>query len=604
MVKLYKLIPLILFFHSSIFAGFTPNEHAAILESKELINNNNIADNIPDNVVDNIPDNIEEIFQEEPEEDKKEIIEVKIEKDKEQKIEETTKENITEQTENLEPQQNLDNLDNLKNEQNEIIDLEEKEVTKKNKEYISENVKNDFTEVKESQEIKIESRFTSPFSSLAPIIKPLMKAVVDVYTIDNKNHNLFNINELDNFDYLKEFFSNFDSVLENEENKNIHSGTGFLIDENGYIVTNSHILEDEKAIFVKIDDLELPATLIGKDPLTDLALLKIDSEKKFSYVKFGDSDKAEVGDLVIILGNPFGFSNTATAGIISSKGRMFTGSNNNILGDLIQTDAALNPGNSGGPMFNLKGEVIGISSFIYSPSGKNIGLGFAIPSNTAKKITEKLKTSGKVKRGHLGIIIQEINSEIAESLDLSENKGVLIADVLKEGEQAGLKAGDIITHFNNKSISNIRKLKILLSETEIGDKIPLEIIRNRESKTIYVTVKESPTEYKNPIQAKNNDQLIKPDVTFSNITSKLKNELALNKEQKGIIVVAVEKNSKAFLHGLRVGDIILEANQKEINNVNDLEKIYQETKDFNKKNIVLLVQKKHNKIFIVISTEK
>lgn len=288
--------------------------------------------------------------------------------------------------------------------------------------------------------------------SFADIVEPLIPAVVNISTIQyihNKSESTEKdpLNEKKPLDLVNDFLERLNIPLNLEEidttPKSVPLGSGFVIDPSGLIVTNYHVIANVDKISIKLsDNTELPAKLIGTDTKTDLALLKVECETPLPFVKFGDSNKARVGDWVIAIGNPFGnLGGTVTTGIISSKGRDIDIDTNNIVDNFIQTDAAINNGNSGGPMFNLEQEVIGVNTAIFSPLGTNIGIGFAIPSNTAKPIIERLKKDGKVSRGRLGIVIQDLTEEIAEGLGIKDTNGVLVAKVQEHGpgEKAGIK---------------------------------------------------------------------------------------------------------------------------------------------------------------------
>lgn len=328
-----------------------------------------------------------------------------------------------------------------------------------------------------------------PLAGFADILEPLMPAVVNVYTAhypEQKNKKLpgskrtppgFPFNKFD------ELLSRLEVPFGLEEiysiPKAVSLGSGFIIDETGYIVTNHHVIDSADEIYVKLsNNKEIQAKLIGSDARTDLALLKVESSSPLPYVRLGNSHDARVGDWVLAIGNPFGLGGTVTAGIISSKSRDINEAG--IIDDFIQTDAAINSGNSGGPMFNIHGEVIGINTVIYSPSGDNIGIGFAIPSSTAKSIIRQLKLNGKVSRGFLNIQIQEISPELAEGFGVPENtEGALVFDVEAggAGEAAGLKVGDVIVAFNGLPIINTRKLQIAVAEAEVDTDITIKVLR-------------------------------------------------------------------------------------------------------------------------------
>ena len=266
------------------------------------------------------------------------------------------------------------------------------------------------------------------------------------------------------------------------------AGSGFIIRQDGVILTNNHVVEDAKDITVILTDKrEYSAKVIGRDPKTDLAVLKIVPKGDLPVAQLGDSDALRVGDWVIAIGNPFGLSNTVTVGIVSAKGRVIGAGPYD---DFIQTDAAINPGNSGGPLFNSRGEVVGMNSAIFSQSGGNIGIGFAIPINVAKQLLPELETNGSVTRGWLGVSIQQLTPELARSLGLSEARGALVADVTSSGpaEKGGMKRGDVIVSYDGKKIEDSAALPALVAATPVGKTVPVEVVRTGKSKTLAVTV--------------------------------------------------------------------------------------------------------------------
>ena len=271
-------------------------------------------------------------------------------------------------------------------------------------------------------------------------------------------------------------------------------GSGFIIDGNGYIITNNHVVDKAESISITLsDNTKTEARVIGKDPKTDLALIKIETKRPLNAVKFGDSDKIRVGDWVLAIGNPFGLGSSVTAGIVSAKSRDIE---SGPYDSFIQTDASINQGNSGGPMFNLQGEVIGISSAIFSTTGASQGVGFAIPANLAGWVISQLKEHGEVKRGWIGIKIQPNTPEIADSLGISANQGVVVSGITEQGpaQKAGLQAGDIVLSFNRQPIDNTKNLSRLIAETKIGTPAPIEIWRSGQKQTLTVPIELMPEE--------------------------------------------------------------------------------------------------------------
>ncbi|WP_375731161.1 Do family serine endopeptidase, partial [Azospirillum sp. B506] len=291
-------------------------------------------------------------------------------------------------------------------------------------------------------------------------------------------------------DFFRDFFDR-QQQQDQPQRKATSLGSGFIIDaKNGYVVTNNHVVQDADEITVILqDDTNIKAELVGKDSKTDLALLKIKTSHPLVAVPFGDSDAMRVGDWVLAIGNPFGLGGSVTAGIISARQRNIDAGPYD---DFLQTDASINRGNSGGPMFNLNGEVIGINTAIFSPSGGSVGIGFAIPSNLAKQVVAQLKDYGKTRRGWLGVRIQAVTPEIAESLGLPNHKGALVASVTQDGPAAkgGIQAGDVVTKFDGREIDEMRRLPRVVAETSIDKAVPVEVWRKGKSQTVHVKVGE------------------------------------------------------------------------------------------------------------------
>lgn len=380
--------------------------------------------------------------------------------------------------------------------------------------------------------------------SFAGIIEPLMPAVVNIYTIKYSKKKQPKINplpELIPFEEFKDFLKQFNMPFTFDLYPHLQAmslGSGFIIEENGLIVTNYHVIAGSDEIHVKLSDgTELPAVIIGRDPQTDLALIKIHSTTKLPFVSFGNSNQARVGDVVIAIGNSLGFGGTVTTGIISSKGRDLGSGMDELVDDFIQTDAAINTGNSGGPLFNIEGKVVGINTSIPAVSGgTNVGIGFAIPSNKAQNIVDQLKKNGKISRGKLDIVIQENTKELSEALDIDKDYGVLVVDVKISGSggKAGLKRGDLIIGFNGKNVVNSRKLQLFVAETKIGEEVRLTIIRNGKTFDLKAQISEV-TDHEEGLEEDENNSLPKninnkhllekSGIVFTNITEDLKKKV-------------------------------------------------------------------------------
>lgn len=470
----------------------------------------------------------------------------------------------------------------------------------------------------------ISSKTVTPVvASFADIVEPLIPAVVNVYTVKynkvNKNSRANPFPEgLFPFDQFSDFFEHFDTPFGFDEMysnpKAVSLGSGFIIDEKGFIVTNHHVIANADEIYIKLpDNSELPAKLIGSDKKTDLALLKVESKSALPFVKFGDSAKARVGDWIIAIGNPFGLGGTVTTGIISSKGRDIEINTSGIVDDFIQTDAAINTGNSGGPMFNLNGEVIGVNTAIFSPSGTNIGIGFAIPASTAKNIVKQLQETGKVSRGRLDVTIQEITPEIAEGLGLKETSGVLVVEVLAggAGASAGIKSGDVITEFAGQPVKTSRKLQVLVAETPVNKPIKITVIR--DNKTLQLSGKilelnepqesvKNNNESKNANNSASSSSTVKNNVTFTDLDNEVRLKYGLGNSASGVLVTKVSKYNKTL--GLKVGDLVLAVNQQPISTASEFGKLYEDAKSAGKKNILLFVKRRNSSIFIAFPIEQ
>jgi len=365
----------------------------------------------------------------------------------------------------------------------------------------------------------------------------------------------------------------FDTPRDREqEYRSVSRGTGFFISSDGYILTNNHIVENAiKVEATSIQDETYQAKIVGIDPETDLALLKV-SDGNLPYVELGDSDNIKVGEWVLAIGNPLGLTHTVTAGIVSAKGRIFQGLEpQQPYQDFIQTDAAINRGNSGGPLINLQGKVVGINSIIFSPSGGNIGIGFAISSNLAKSIVEKLKKEGRVIRGYLGVGVYDINDDFVKLLNLESKKGALVNTVEtgSPADKAGLKRYDVIIGINGEPIETGDDLQFKIAEIKPGTKVDLTIIRDGKENTIPVKIieKESSVETE-PQSSSGKDIGLKVQEMTSSIARKYG-----YKTEEGLIITEVERFSEAERKGLETGDIILEVNRRKVSRIQDLEKI-------------------------------
>lgn len=387
-------------------------------------------------------------------------------------------------------------------------------------------------------------------------------------------------------------------------------GSGFIIDGNGYIITNNHVVEKAESISVTLsDNTKTEARVIGKDPKTDLALIKIETKRPLNAVKFGDSDKIRVGDWVLAIGNPFGLGSSVTAGIVSAKSRDIE---SGPYDSFIQTDASINQGNSGGPMFNLQGEVIGISSAIFSTTGASQGVGFAIPANLAGWVISQLKEHGEVKRGWIGIKIQPNTPEIADSLGISANQGVVVSGVTEQGpaQKAGLQAGDIVLSFNRQPIDNTKNLSRLIAETKIGTPAPIEIWRSGQKQTLTVQIELMPEE--TPLSAAKetaSDAAETPDngeslniigFTVKEISPELAERYKLAPSTSGVVVTDILPNSDASRKGIKIGDIIVKIDKCNIIGESAFHEYVNDARRENNRPVLLAIQGQEALHFVAV----
>ena len=394
----------------------------------------------------------------------------------------------------------------------------------------------------------------------------------------------------------------------NEAQRQQALGSGFVISADGFIVTNNHVIDGADEIEIEFfDKTRLKATLVGRDPKTDIALLKVESDAELPFVSFGDSDTMRVGDWVMAMGNPLGQGFSVSAGIVSARGRELSGSYD----DFLQTDAAINKGNSGGPLFNMDGEVVGVNTAILSPTGGSIGIGFSMASNVVTKVVAQLKEFGETRRGWLGVRIQDVTTDVAEAMNLSVAQGALITDV-PEGpaKDAGLLAGDVITTFNGKTITDVRDLTRTVADSPIGEAVPVVVLREGNEMTIDVTLGRRETAEgeagaegelgavpEAPVQSEVLGMTLKP------IDGPTAQELGLPAGSEGLAVVNVDAASEAAAKGLSRGDIIVEAGQRPVTSLKDLNDRIEEAKAGGRKSMLLLVRRDGDPRFVALSVE-
>jgi serine protease Do len=405
-------------------------------------------------------------------------------------------------------------------------------------------------------------------------------------------------------DFFKEFFDQENPPTLPRRTSSL--GSGFVFDPEGYVVTNRHVISEADEIQVTFgDDTTFEATLVGHDPKTDLAVLKIEGDGPFPAVRFGDSDHIRVGDWIIAIGNPFGLGSTVTAGIVSARSRDIRAGPYD---DFLQVDAPINKGNSGGPSFNLEGEVIGINTAIFSPSGGNVGIGFAIPSNMALPIITSLKEEGRVKRGWLGVRIQSVTEEIAESLGLGDAEGALVASITPDGpaENAKIEPGDVILEFDGKTIDRMRGLPRIVAETEIGKEVDVIVWRRGERQTIKVTLGELPEEEELAALTEQGADTPRSDVTalgvtVATITDELRQRFELAESTtKGVVIVEVAEGSSANSESIRPGDVIVEVGQEEVSSPAEVNVKVNAAQQEDKKSVLLLIDRQGDLRFVAL----
>jgi len=416
-------------------------------------------------------------------------------------------------------------------------------------------------------------------------------------------------------DFFKDFLQKHGQELQQQQRKHKANalGSGFIIDPAGYIVTNNHVIDGADEINVILqDDTNLPATVVGRDKKTDLALLKVTSKKPLTAVSFGDSDKVRVGDWILAIGNPYGLGGTVTAGIISARARDI---NAGPYDEFLQTDAPINRGNSGGPMFDMDGNVVGINTAIFSPSGGSIGIGFAIPSTLAKNIVEQLKESGHIRRGWLGVRIQNVTQDIADGLGLSPPRGALVSSVSPDGPaaKAGIQPGDVVISFDGKDVPDMHRLPLMVAETDVDKTVDIVVFRKGQSVSLKVKVgelaaKESaeddegqqePTKPVTP----NADKVDDLGVSVAPLTDALRTRFDIKKGVTGVVVTSVSPDGVAADVGMQIGDVIGEAAQQEIKSSKDLiEHVKQAKKEG--KPLLLLINRKDDLQFVAVTFGK
>jgi serine protease Do len=447
--------------------------------------------------------------------------------------------------------------------------------------------------------------------SFTPLVKKVMPAVVNISVVmkgpgpvseeqdqlgpgDDQQNPDFPPSPFDQF--LRRFFQQGPNGMPEEPQPGAQMmalGSGFIIDPAGYIVTNNHVVENAKTVTVIFQDgSKHPAKIIGTDPKTDLALVKIDAPKPLPYVEWGNSNASHVGDWVLAVGNPFGLGGTVSTGIISARGRDI---HEGPYDDFLQIDASINRGNSGGPTFNLDGKVIGINTAIYSPNGGSVGIGFAIPSSLAQPVIEQLKAHGKVERGWLGVQIQQVTPDIAKSLGLPKAEGALVADVTPNGpaQKVGIKQGDVIVTYDGHEVTKVRDLPLAVAETPVGQTASIEVWRDGKDVTLSPKIAQMPA---NLGQLAENDEGAQQDamgLSLAPLTSDWRERLHIEKDVRGVVVTGVTDNSPLASLGIQQGDVIEQVNRHPVTSpeeaVHDLDAVSKEKGP--DRNVMLLINR-------------
>ncbi len=452
------------------------------------------------------------------------------------------------------------------------------------------------------------------FADLAERLSPAVVNISTAQTVDGRP----NGRRPDVPRGLEELFRDFYGQGPDTPRRSVRSlGSGFIVDPDGFVVTNNHVIRGADQIEVIFaDGRKFEAKLVGADPTTDLALLKIEADAPLPFVSFGDSDVVRVGDWVMAIGNPFGLGGTVTAGIISAKGRNIgAGRYDNFL----QTDASINRGNSGGPLFNMDGDVIGVNTAIYSQTGGSVGIGFAVPATLAASVIKQLRENGEVRRGWLGVSIQSVDATLAESIDLGKPRGALVALVIEGGpaEKAGLERGDVILSFNGREVEDSRSLQRIVAAAEVGSDVPVVVFRKGQEVelTVKVALLEE-DELRRDGRRRNGDGAPRDDdeprrredgsalgMRFEEITPRMRREFGLERGAEGVVITNIERGSSAREKGLRVGDVIVEVSQREVATVADVERVIRAAEDARRRAVLLTINRNGSYLYIAVDLE-
>ena len=431
--------------------------------------------------------------------------------------------------------------------------------------------------------------------SFADLAERLSPAVVNISTSQVLDPGDMAIPGVPEDSPLNDFFDEFMEQQQGPRPQRVQSlGSGFVIDPKGIVITNNHVIEGADKIEVTfIDGTTLPATVKGSDPKTDLAVLEVVSDKPLPYVELGDSERIRVGDWVVAIGNPFGLGGSVTAGIVSALNRDIHAGNYD---DFIQTDAAINRGNSGGPLFDMQGRVVGVNSAIISPSGASVGIGFAVPTSTVKPVVEQIMKYGETRRGWIGVRIQSVTPEIAESLGLGVARGALVAGVSPDGpaSAAGIETGDIVLAFNGRTINAMRDLPRVVAEADIGATVDVQLFRDGETLTRKIEVGRLEDEEEKVAQSAPKDEPVEKTtvvlgLSLSALNDDLRRRFGVPAETEGVLVTDVDPLGAAIEKGVRPGDVIVEVAQRPVSTPADVERIVMSEEKGGRKSVLLRI---------------
>jgi serine protease Do len=445
--------------------------------------------------------------------------------------------------------------------------------------------------------------------SFADLAERLMPAVVNISTTQTVSQERAQNNVPPPFqDFFEDFLKRFPQQEGQRPRKVSSLGSGFVIAPDGLIVTNNHVIEGADEIVVNFADGEkYDAKLIGRDPKTDLAVLKIEAKKKFPFVKLGDSQKARVGDWVIAIGNPFGLGGSLSAGVISAIKRDIR---SGPYDDFIQTDAAINRGNSGGPLFNMDGDVIGVNSSIISPSGGSVGIGFAIPSDLVQSVVDQLIAYGETRRGWLGVRIQPVTDELAETLGLDKAKGALVSEVMPDGpaSKGGVKVGDVIVEFDGKEVETARDLSRIVADTDVEKKVAVVVVRDGKSKKISIVTGrleafDKANADETPDTPQSADKTKVAGLELADLDAQTRDKLGLDKSLAGALVEAVDIDSRAYESGIRRGDVITEIDRAPVSSAAKARAAIEAAKAAGQKSVLIYVRNGEGIRFVALKLD-